>query len=210
MTQLLAVYRTEDEAQRAARHALAAGASQREVRVDDPLDHVEAMRAEQHQELTESFLAPVRPFTPTPKEASKGTGVGVLVGAIVGAMLVAPIGAAATVGDLPLGGRLLIGALVGAGFGAAVGLVAGAALGAKGPEVPEEAAEGHTVHVDHDTLAVREAMAAEHPVRLDVLDDEGDPIETITTEPEPPITEKLGYELGREPGGDPEEWSDRP
>jgi hypothetical protein len=76
-----------------------------------------------------------------------------------------------------------LGAAIGVGvaLGGTMGFVL-TSLGAKGPSEPMAAERGVTVRVHSDRDDVRAAMLEAHPIRLDVIDDTGKPIETIATE----------------------------
>ena len=52
-------------------------------------------------------------------------------------------------------------------------------LGQKRPNEPMAAEQGVVVRVRHDRDDVRQLMLAAQPLRLDVVDDEGRPIETV-------------------------------
>src|SRR4051794_2052045 len=113
---LLAVYPTREQAERAADAARAAGVPDDGVRVASRSDEVAALRAEMRDEINNSVVAPYAGVVANKEPAKTGLAATV-TGAVVGAIVFLPL-ALVRIGNLAVGGRLLIAALVGAATGA--------------------------------------------------------------------------------------------
>jgi hypothetical protein len=186
---LVGVYRTGEQARRAAERALRAGADPADIRIDENLDHVVSIDSEMREEMDHTIAGPgnVGPFT---KEMTKGMLVGILVATPLGALAALPF-AAIEFGDMTLPSRLLIVAVVGALVGATVGWVVGGAFAARRGDEPLAAERGITVSVP-DLPGVEEALTHTEPIRLDVVAEDGRPVRTVTTEPSEHIMRSIG------------------
>lgn len=129
--------------------------------------------------MRSSFVSPQAGIVYT-KEAMK-TGAWMMpVFIVVGVLVALPI-AFMFQSDASTGVRVLAALGIGVAMGGTVALVL-MALGQKNPDEPMAAERGVTVRVPDDTEELRRVMIAAHPIRLDVVDDEGRPIETIAEE----------------------------
>jgi hypothetical protein len=176
-----------------------------EGRVGAAQDYVDSLRGEMHQEISDSYFSPQAAFIVT-KEATKSLTIVLPLATLIGALIGLPF-AAIEFGGLGVVARLLICAAIGAVGGATCGWIIGAGLGVKGPEEQAAAQRGVTVRVWPDDPRVREVMAKRRPLRLDVVDDAGRPLETITTEEQQQddgAFERVEHRLPQPPGGD---WS---
>jgi hypothetical protein len=201
------VYATADQAREAVERIRATGDDA--VRVDDPDDHAAALRGEMREEVSRTFFAPHAGLLVT-KESGRGMGVSIATFGVVFALLALPL-AAIGMGGLPALARVGIVMLTGALAGATVGFVVGNALGSRGPATPNAADDGVVVAVDDPTDAELEAMIASKPTRLDVVDESGTPVETITTSDareDEGSFDRLGHNLRQPPGGEPSDWAD--
>ncbi len=174
-------------------------------RVGDAQDYVDSLRGEMHQEISDSYFAPQAALIVT-KEATKSLTIVLPIATLIGAIIGLPF-AAIGFGGLGVAARLAICALIGAVGGATCGFIIGAGLGVKGPEEQAAAQRGVTVRAWPDHPRVREVMSKRHPLRLDVVDDAGRPLETIRTEEQDDddgALERVEDRLPQPPGGD---WS---
>jgi hypothetical protein len=204
---LVGVFRDAAHAQDAVERVQSVG--HHAVRVGDPDDHVAALRGEMHEELTRSFFAPHAGLLLT-KESGRAMGVSIAVFSALFAVAALPL-ATFEMADLGVGPRVGLVLIVGALAGATVGFVVGNALGARGPATSNAADAGVVVSVDDPTEAAERAMVESGPTRLDVIDEAGLPIETVTTEDDRSsdgVFERLGHALTQPAGGEPEEWAD--
>lgn len=144
-------------------------------------DRRDSLNAEMGDEMLSSVTVPQAGIVYT-KEAVK-TGAWMLPLCIVaGIAVVLPL-AFLFDGGVSFGTRLIAAVGIGAAFGITVALVL-VSLGAKRPNEPMAAERGVTVRVPDDTEEIRRMMIAAHPIRLDVVDDRGRPIETLAEEPD--------------------------
>ncbi|MDQ3758310.1 MAG: hypothetical protein M3394_10725, partial [Actinomycetota bacterium] len=136
--QVVAVFRDEDEARRAADTLRDSGAAS-EVRVGERADAQRALRNEMQEEMEHTFAGAgnVGPFT---EEMAKGASVGVAVATVFGALAALPFGLL-EFGPI-LWQRLLIAAVVGAVAGATVGFVAGGGVASEAASEPLGAERG--------------------------------------------------------------------
>jgi hypothetical protein len=178
--ELVAVFRSQGEADEAARRLHAIGVDDAEVSVGDPRDEITSLKAEMREELTEGWILPQAGMALT-KEGAKGMSMVTVAAAAVGAVVAAPF--AFIDFGLSFAGRLVLLVLVGLAFGAAVGLVIGPALASKRPDEPMAAQRGVVVHVHGDSERIRSVLADLQPVRLDEVKGEV-PTGAITTEDE--------------------------
>jgi hypothetical protein len=178
---LLVVLPSLEEADEAARRLKAAGVPEEDVMVQREEDRATSLRAEMHEELSESYVVPNAAVAYT-KEASRGLVFAEVVGVVVGLLAAVPL-ALIPVGDTTYPLRLLVFAVVGAAFGLTIGLVAGPGLGSIRPDLLPAAERGALLRVRHDTDDVRRLLAGMHPIRIDEIRRSDDvPIATVTTE----------------------------
>src|SRR3954453_14347768 len=202
--ELLGVYRDEEAAQ----HLLerVTQLADEHGRVGDSGDYVDSLRGEMRQELEDTIVAPQAALVLT-KEATKTMAfvlpVATAIGAVLGLILAFVFG-----GSISVAGRVITGLVVGAAGGATVGFIVGAAVGMKGPAEQAAAQRGVTVRVWPDRDDVRQVMMDAAPIRLDVVDDAGQPIDTLLTEEanagEGATAPRLGRRLTEQRQGD---WS---
>lgn len=202
---LLAVYRSEDAAENAARAVNDMGVSR--VRVGARADVIASLDAEMQAEMRESWTSP-QGFGVLPKEAAEGVAVGVPLAALIGMLVALPLaliplpGALADMAILP---KLLIAAIVGAVAGATVGFIAGAGFNAQGPAAPMAAEEGTTVCVMDGRAEVEDALCRVRPMRLDRLHADGSSTTVFDeSDLEPAIDLSNMEDSARHPEGD---WS---
>jgi len=158
---LVAVFDDQPTAERAAAAARQAGAER--LRVGDELGEQASVRSEMREELSNS-TAGAGAMAVATKEMTKGLSVFVPAGAIIGAILLLPV-ALIPMGDLSAG-----------------------ALGARRPGEAMAAQRGVTVTAAPATDAVERAMAGLHPVRLDVVNRSGTPLESLSDRADDPTT----------------------
>jgi len=181
------------EAARAAARAVEQmGLPRQAVRVGDSEDEVRALRAEMHQEMTNTWVGAgnVGPFT---EEMTKGFVVGSAIGSAIGA-LIGALAALVFMGNVDVPVRILIGAAIGAAGGGVLGFVDGGGLGAKGPAEPLAAERGVPVLVRSNDVAVEQTLEEFRPLRVDLLNGEGHPVGTVATDEE-------GSSIGEIAGG---------
>jgi hypothetical protein len=169
----VAVYASLDEADTVVRALVDARVSRERIVCDDGAADRASLRGEMREELERSFVAPQAALAMT-KDMTEGAAAMVPIGVLVGALLGLPLGFI-EIGELPLWGRLLIAAAIGAFTGSLVGLIVGAGAGAKGPVDPMAAEKGVTVRVRSADGRALEILHAHHPLRLDVVTPEGIP-----------------------------------
>jgi len=174
---LVAVFPDEATAEQAARSAREAGADRLEV--GGALGEQASLRSEMREELSNSAAGATMGVVT--KEMTKGLSVFVPIGALIGAIVFLPF-AFISMGDLSAGARVLIMVACGAFAGGVVGLVVGGALGARRPGEAMAAQRGVTVTAAPATEAVERAMAEHHPMRLDVVNRSGMPLEALSDE----------------------------
>jgi hypothetical protein len=143
-------------------------------------DRRDALNAEMSDEMRASYAAPQAGFI-YPKESMKTVAWMMPLAIVVGALVMLPL--AFFVHGMTLFVRVAAAVGVGAALGATSALVL-MALGQKNPDEPMAAERGVTVRVPDDRDELRRVMLEAHPIRLDVVDDRGRPIETIATEPD--------------------------
>ena len=144
-------------------------------------DRLESLNAEMSEEIEHSFVSPQAGVVYT-KEAMK-TGAWMMpVCLLAGIVVTLPI-VFVIPGELSSGNRLLAGIVIGLLGGGTVGLVL-MALGQKRPNERMAAERGVVVRVAEDREEVRQVLLDAHPLRLDVVDDQGRPIETVYSEPD--------------------------
>ncbi|MEA3077549.1 MAG: hypothetical protein QOF60_2457 [Actinomycetota bacterium] len=184
VNEVVAVFRTEQDAEEAARDVRSVLG--RGPRVGGRTAEVESLKAEMREELEHTVVGPgsIGPFT---KEMTKGLLVGVTLGVIVGFVVSVPLGLV-PFPSVGLGTRLVIAGVVGAFAGATIGFVDGGGLAAKGPLEPLAAERGTPVVVDVRTpdeiRRATDAFRRHGPIRVDLTTADGRPITTLTNEEE--------------------------
>ncbi len=154
-------------------------------RVGNAEDYVDAMKAETVRESEDSIIA--NGALVMSKEGSKSVFAFVPIASAIGFVLALPI-AWFALPDTAVWLRLVIALVVGAVGGGTIGWIAGMGLGVIGPDPQLAAQRGVTARVWPDSDDTRSVLLAEHPLRLDVLDATGLPVETLTTEREQSAT----------------------
>jgi hypothetical protein len=178
--ELVVVYPDRDAAMAARQRLVDLGVGERQIDVDQESDEVASLRAEMRQELTDAWVVPNAAFIAT-KEGMKGMlGVGALA-ALIGALVGIPFA------FIDFGGtflfRLLLFMGLGVVAGATIGFVAGPGVAAKRPGELMAAHRGTVVRVHEDTAEIRSALlAGGDPLRMDEVDAESVPVETLLTE----------------------------
>lgn len=213
------VFHTEDEARAVAHEAVALGIDPRNVRIDDPTDHYRAIRSEMQEEVGQSWVSPQAGVV-YPKESAKGLAVVTPVAVAIGVLVMLPF-AAVPVGDLALGWRLLIAAVVGAVLGGTIGAIVGPSIAVRRQNQGLAAERGVVVRVSPADEAVEQMMAEHDPIRIDRF--VGEDLEVVQTEDlsagtglldevdrnltNPRMEVDPGYEPGRDDGAVPEDGS---
>lgn len=196
--ELLAVFPDLVHAEDASRDLRAAGIGDAEVRLDDDLDAVSSLRAEMHDELTRAWVVPNAGVV-YPAGAARGLVIGAAVAVVLSLVAALPLAL------IDLGStywvRWLVFATVIAAFGLTVALVVGPAGGAPRPGELPTAARGVVLHVSRDTVAAREALLRNDPLRVDEVSREGNPIATLTHERSDTASETI-KDISANVGGD--------
>jgi hypothetical protein len=157
-------------------------------------DEQHSLNAEMAEEIEESWVSPQAGFL-YPKEGAR-FGAWIAPLCIIGGILVTlPITFLWTMTNAA---RIATGVGVGAAMGATVVLIL-MSLGQKRPSEPMAAEEGVVVRVSADREDVRQMLLAAHPLRLDVVDDQGRPIETIATEGDSSSPKETGKRMNEWP-----------
>ena len=190
--QLLAVFPDIDAARAAAEAVQRMGLPGDAVRIGDHEDEVRALRAEMHEEMSNTWVGPgnVGPFT---EEMTKGLVVGSAIGAAVGA-LIGALAALVFMSNVDVLLRIVVGAAIGGLGGGVLGFVDGGGLGAKGPAEPLAAERGVPVLVRSNDLSVEQTLEEFHPLRIDLLNGQGHPVGTVATD-------EKGSSVGEVAGG---------
>ena len=187
---LLAVYgdraTAEDLAQRLKREF---GLS---ATINNHNDERTSLNAEMRAEIEDSFLAPQAGVIYS-KEAAKGLVLWTVIGCALGLAVAVPTMLFVDFGLTRLA-KIATGIGVGLAFGGTLGLVLGG-LAAKRPTERLAAEEGVTLRVPADDDALRTMLAEAEPIRIDVVDDQGRPLETVTTN-EKRTPREAGRKLG--------------
>jgi len=192
---LVAVYPSEEQARAAADAAVRAGAPRDGVRVGDDADAVASVKGEMRSEFEHTVPGPRT--AGSLRETAKGMVLGSVVGGVIGAVVALPF-AAIPFGDLGVGARLLIVAICGAFVGSTAGWVIGGGFGSRSPEEPLAAERGVTLTAPA-TRSIEQALTATSPIRLDLVDLDGQPIATVATgEEAPSVVHEIGRHMGNE------------
>ena len=197
--ELLVVFPDRDHAERAVTALREAGIPEADIRIDAEPDHVAALRAEMHEELTRAWVVPNAGVAYT-KESARGLVATVLIGSAVGLV-------AAFLLAIPDWGsnyltRLIIFAIIGVTFGSTIGLVAGPGLGARRPDELAAADRGTILRVSHDSPELRSLLGDLDPIRMDEVGHDDQPIATVGTEGEDRLVKDTMEDLGAHLQGD--------
>lgn len=180
--ELLGVYRDEQTAERAIidlREQAHAGA--RRGTVTD----------EQHALNAEMGAQPKKPLR---KEGAAMFPITLLASAVVAVPIALIFG-----GDVSMGGRLALASGMALVMAGTITLVLMSLGGQKRPNEPMAAEQGVVVRVRTDSDQARSLMLAADPLRLDVVDDQGRPIETLTTAGDPSSVKEIGKRMPQWP-----------
>ncbi|HVE47035.1 MAG TPA: hypothetical protein VNA57_09865 [Acidimicrobiales bacterium] len=177
---LVGVYESEAEAQKVARRAREAGASESDVRLGAREDEVVSLQAEMQEEMDQSWVSPQAGFAYS-KESAKGLAMLMPLLALAGAVLALPLGLI-PFGDIALWVRLVVAAFIGSVAGATIALIAGPSLGSTSPHRAMGAHRGTVVRVDGGSPEIARTMADAEPVRLDEISSDDSRVATVTTE----------------------------
>ena len=162
---IVAVFRDEAAAERAAERARRSGAH--EVAINDPGDDVRAMVGEMREETAESWAGPsVGIYTPEMARHIPGpTAAGALLGTLVSLPMAFLVG-----GELSLMARLVLAGICGAIGGGTIGFLAGGFLGARRRANLDMAQErGVVVGIQGGNPAAVAALAGAGAMRVDRL-----------------------------------------
>lgn len=176
------------------------------VRVDDPHDRVDSVRAEMREELEHAVVSPQAGII-VPKESTKSLLLLVPVGAVIGAAILIPL-AGFAFEDTSFAVRALWAGIIGAVMGGTIAYIVGAALAIGGPAAQSAGHVGVPVRVEGAiTSDVVRVLARHQPMRIDVVSEDGRPMATLMTEealsPDG-IVERLAHQITQNPHGD---WS---
>lgn len=177
--ELVVVYPTEQHARAAADRLVELGVRRGDLRIGAEPDRIAALRAEMREELTQAWIVPTAGVVAT-KESAKGTlflGAVATLAALVVAVPLAFVDYGAT-----LGVRLVTHVVVALIFGGLIGFILGGARNAKPPGELMAGQRGTVLRVGRDTPAVREALAALGPIRVDEVGADNTPLDTMVTE----------------------------
>lgn len=177
--ELVVVYPDRDAAVAARQRLVDLGLGEHDIDLDRESDEVASLRAEMRQELTDAWVVPNAALIAT-KESMKGmlaVGTGA---AVIGAVLGIPFAFIDFGGSFWL--RLLLFMGLGALAGATVGFVVGPGVSAKRPGELMAAHRGTALRVHQDTAEIRSALVAGHPIRIDEVNADSVPVETLLTE----------------------------
>jgi hypothetical protein len=179
--ELVVVYPTEEQARAAAQRVVELGVPAAGVRVGVETDEIVALRAEMREELSQAWIVPAAGFAAT-KEGMKGTLYLGTIATLIALVIAVPL--AFVDYGATLGVRLLVHVVIALFFGGLVGFIAGGARNAKAPNELMAAQRGTVLRVDRDTPAIREALAALEPIRIDEVGRDDTPLDTVVTEDE--------------------------
>ncbi|MGN6693266.1 MAG: hypothetical protein ACTHN0_03740 [Aquihabitans sp.] len=181
-TELIAIYESEDTAEAVRTRISDQGAEAHVVRPDDP-EGAEVIRlaliAEQQEDATDAKSS-AQVGSAYPKEAAKGLAITAPI-LVTGFVIVCVAASLLLLGDLAIGGRIAIGAAVGAVGGFAMSLVIGPAIAAPRPGVPSAAQRGTLVWARTWSSDLEQLMADAAPIRLERRLPDG-AFQTVTTE----------------------------
>ena len=162
---IVAVFRDQDSAQRAADRARRSGG--KDVAVEDREDDMRALVGEMREETSESWAGPsIAIYTPEMARHIPGpTAAAAAIGAVLALPLAFLVG-----GDVPLTGRVILALFCGALGGGTIGFLGGGFLGARRRANRDLAEErGVVVGVRGGNPAVIRALATAGAIRIDRL-----------------------------------------
>jgi hypothetical protein len=175
-----------------------------QVHVDERPDHRASLRAEQVEEVNRAMVVSPAGITAT-KEPAKAMAwtmpAAGVAGAVVGALL-----ALIPVDGIAFGPRLFWYALIGALAVTTIAFVVTSAMAVKDPFEVGAAQRGVVVRVEDGDPAVRAALVALRPIRLDLVAPDGSIVDTIHTDEEDEpggAIEELARNVEREAAADP-------
>lgn len=176
---LVAVFATDEGAERAIEQAVEAGVARDEIQMGDAAERA-SMRAEMRQELEGSLLN-AQAVIALPKEAAKGAGATAIlygVACALAMMVLAPF----LLTEMSLVARLVI--LGGIGFvaGSTIGIIVGPGFSAKGPNEPIAAERGITVSVPLTSDGLRDVFTNAGAIRVDEVTEQGEPIINLASD----------------------------
>ena len=148
--------------------------------MDREPDRIASYRMEMHEELTRAWVVPQAAMAHT-KEGARGLAVASAIGMALGVVLAFPL-AAIHVGSTNYAERLIVWLIVGVAFGGTIGLIAGPGIASVRPDAQMAATGGSLLRVRRDTPEVRAILDEAEPVRIDELDADDQPIETLKSE----------------------------
>lgn len=186
--ELLAVYPDRDRAEAARVALLDAGVDEGKIRLQSDEDIAASLRSEQHDELSRAWVVPNAAVV-YPAGSARGLGMLTIVGCAIGLAAAFPLALIDWGSTYWI--RWLIWAAVGVGFGGVIALVVGPAGGAPLPGEQPAVARGVTLRVAEDSDQLRDLLADLDPVRIDEVDHEGSPIETVVREEPDTATQTL-------------------
>jgi hypothetical protein len=176
--ELLAVYPDEQRAEQARAALLDAGVPATEIHLDRDADTVTSLRAEMHEEMSNSWIVP-NAAAVYPKESAQSMAIVGLVGAGLGLLAAFPLAL------IDFGStywvRFAIWAAVLVTMGLTIALVAGPASGAKRPAEKPAGARGVVLRVDRDTAELRRLLGGLGPIRIDEVSVGDQPIDTVSS-----------------------------
>jgi hypothetical protein len=192
---LVAVYESGRSAHVAAVAVRAVSAPPDDVHIGEPLDRVVSVQGEMREEMDRTIAAPgnIGPFTP---KMAKGMTVGAVIGALFGLVLALPL-AIIDFGGWPVWLRLIVVAIVGVAAGSTAGWIIGGGFAAERSDEPLAAEHGVTVSAPA-TPEVEAALLQTHPMRVDLVTDDGAPVRPVYSDPDESIARRLGRNMAEE------------
>ncbi len=193
--ELLAVYPDEATAERVLddlRKQMSEWTAERGSHADEQA----SLNAEMMEEMENSWVSPQAGFITT-KESTK-TAAAMFPLSVIGSLIVAVPISFAFSGDLSAGSRAVLAAGIALIMGGTITLIL-MSLGQKRPNEPMAAEKGVVVRVHDDREELRRLMLNSHPLRLDVVDDTGRPIENLMSEGDSASPREIGKRMNQWP-----------
>lgn len=204
---LLAVLPDREAAEAVATQLADRGVDRTAVRIGAARDEVTSLEAEVQEEMDQSFSSPTVGVA-YPRETAKAALTFLppltILGALVGALITMPF----DLGGWPIWAKALVGAVVGATMTSTIGAIVIPAMSVKNPHDPSVAETGVTLRVEDTSEAAIATLVAAHPLRLDRLGANGQPIDTVVTEErfrDGGIVEEVRDNFAREANAAPED-----
>jgi hypothetical protein len=179
--ELIVVYPAEEQARAAGRRLEELGVRPEAIDIGDESDEIVALRAEMREELTQAWIVPAAAFAAT-KESMKGTLFLGTIATLIALIVAVPLAFVDYGGTL--GVRLVTHVVIALFFGGLIGFIVGGARNAKAPNELMAAQRGTVLRVHQDTPAIREALVALEPIRIDEIGRDDTPLDTVVTEDE--------------------------